>query len=77
MQVIESGERRGFPADPVHSARRCAELEAICRGILLRLPPEEQAFFREYRELLRSQEEANIRCAFYSGIRIGEKRQGK
>ena len=77
MRIIESGERRLFPRDPADVRRRCEELEAVCRGIILRLPPEEQAFFREYRELLQAQEEADIRCAFYSGIRVGEKRQKK
>ena len=75
MRINEGGERRLFPTDPDYVRRRSEELEAVCRRIILRLPTEEQAIFREYKELLQTQEEANIRCAFYSGIRIGERKQ--
>ena len=75
MRIIEGGERFLFPTNPDYVRRRCEELESICCGIILRLPPEEQAFFREYRELLQIQEEVNIRCAYYGGIRIGKKQE--
>ena len=77
MNVIENGERCTLPADPAYVTRRCQELEAACRCIIMRLPPEEREIFLEYRKLLRNQEESNIQSAFYSGIRVGEKRRKK
>lgn len=77
MKAIKNGERCVLPVDPGHMDRRCKELEDICRGIILRLPREEQEPFREYRELLRNQEDIRIQCAFRSGVRAGEKKTGK
>lgn len=77
MKTIENGEHCCFPEDSAYVTRRFAELEAICREIIMKLPAEERDTMLEYRELLRSQEDRNIRCAFYSGIRIGERGQGK
>ena len=77
MKVIEGGERCVLPVDPETMDRRCEELEAICMGILMRLPPEDRALFLEYRELMRIQEDRNIQSAYHSGIRTGERRKSK
>lgn len=77
MQTTGNGAYSAFSADPACAMRRYEELEILCREIIMKLPPEEQAIFREYRELLRFLEDGNIRIAFRSGVRIGERKQKK
>lgn len=77
MKLEKESERVVLPDDPVAFEQRLREVETACRGILMKLTPEERVFFHEYACLLRRQEDRNIQSAFYSGIRVGQQRKEK
>lgn len=74
MNTIEKGDCLVLPQDPEYTERRYKEHEVICRGILLRLPPEEQALFQEYRALLQLRQQQAVMRAYQSGLQVGEHR---
>lgn len=77
MKILKQSERVVAPEDSALVDRRLEELETACRGILMKLTPEERAFFREYAELLQRREDMYIQTAFQSGVRVGQRREGK
>ena len=74
MKLLYTGEHVALPSDPEYMDRRLRELEALCIGALMKLPPEDQANFCEFCRLLQQREVKFIQLSFQSGVRVGERR---